>query len=120
MAVLQANGVDFDFKVPVLVVGAGACGLVSALAAHDSGQSVMVLERDERPSGSTSLSAGLIPAACTRLQKAHGIEDSPELFVSDLVAKTHDHTPYDQAMVIARNAGPMIDWLMDQHQIVFE
>ena len=120
MAVLQADGVDFDFEVPVLVIGAGACGLVAALAAHDTGQTVMVLERDERPSGSTSLSAGLIPAACTRLQKAQGIEDSPELFASDLVAKTHDRTPHDQALVIAQNSGPMIDWLMDQHQIEFE
>ena len=120
MAVLQAEGVDFDFETPVLVIGAGACGLVAALAAHDAGQTVMVLERDERASGSTSLSAGLIPAPCTRLQKAAGIEDSPALFAADLVAKTHDRTPHDQALVIAENAGPMIDWLMDQHHIEFE
>jgi thioredoxin reductase len=47
MAVLSAEGVTFDFEMPVVVVGAGACGLVAALAAHDAGQEVMVLERDE-------------------------------------------------------------------------
>jgi fumarate reductase flavoprotein subunit len=120
MSVLKAEGVDFDFEVPVLVIGAGACGLVAALASHDAGETVMVLERDERPSGSTSLSAGLIPAACTQLQKAQGIDDSPELFAADLVAKTHDRTPHDQALVIAKNSGPMIDWLMEHHQIRFE
>ena len=120
MSVLKAEGVDFDFEVPVLVIGAGACGLVAALASHDAGETVMVLERDERPSGSTSLSAGLIPAACTQLQKSQGIDDSPELFVADLVAKTHDRTPHDQALVIAKNSGPMIDWLMEHHQIRFE
>ncbi len=120
MAVLSAEGVTFDFEMPVVVVGAGACGLVAALAAHDAGQEVMVLERDENPTGSTSLSAGLIPAPCTRLQKEAGIEDSPELFAQDLVAKTHDHTPHDMALVAAQTAGPMIDWLMDTHKVEFE
>jgi fumarate reductase flavoprotein subunit len=120
MAVLSAEGIAFDFEVPVVVVGAGACGLVAALAAHDEGQEVLVLERDENPSGSTSLSAGLIPAPCTNLQRQAGIDDSPELFAQDLVAKTHDHTPYDQALAAARAAGPMIDWLMETHQVEFE
>lgn len=120
MALLSPEGVTFEFEVPVVVVGAGACGLVAALAAHDAGQSVIVLERDENPTGSTSLSAGLIPAPCTRLQKAAGIEDSAELFAADIVAKTHDHTPYDQALVAARAAGPMIDWLIEKHGIEFE
>ncbi|WP_137133140.1 FAD-dependent oxidoreductase [Rhizobium sp. FKY42] len=120
MALISADGVEFDFEVPVVIVGAGACGLVAALAAHDEGQEVLVLERDENPTGSTSLSAGLIPAPCTRLQKEAGIEDSPELFAQDLVAKTHDHTPYDQALAAAKAAGPMIDWLMEKHKVEFE
>jgi fumarate reductase flavoprotein subunit len=120
MAVLNAEGMTFEIEVPVVVVGAGACGLVAALAAHDAGQDVMVLERDDYPTGSTSLSAGLIPAPGSRLQEQAGIEDSPELFAADLVAKTHDRTPYDQALVAARAAGPMIDWLMDRHGVEFE
>lgn len=120
MAVLSAEGVKFDFEMPVVVVGAGACGLVAALAAHDAGAEVMILERDESPRGSTSLSAGLIPAPGTRLQRAAGIEDSAELFAADLVAKTHGHTPPDMALVAAQAAGPMIDWLMDSHGIEFE
>lgn len=120
MSVVSAEGVEFDFEIPVVVVGAGACGLVAALAAHDAGQTVMVLERDENPQGSTSLSAGLIPAPCTRLQKEAGIEDSPELFAADLVAKTHDRTPHDMALVAARTAGQMIDWLTEAHGIEFE
>ena len=61
MAVLSADGVDFDFEMPVVVIGAGACGLVAALAAHDAGQEVMILERDDNPQGSTSLSARIDP-----------------------------------------------------------
>jgi fumarate reductase flavoprotein subunit len=39
----------FDLHAPVLVVGAGACGLVAALAARDAGAEVLVLERDAAP-----------------------------------------------------------------------
>lgn len=120
MAVLSAEGVTFDFEVPVVVVGAGACGLTAALSAHDEGAEVLILERDENPTGSTSLSAGLIPAPCTKLQREAGIEDSPELFAADLVAKTHDKTPHDMALRIAETAGPMIDWLIDSHGVEFE
>lgn len=120
MAVLSAEGVDFDFEMPVVVVGAGACGLVAALAAHDAGQPVMILERDAAPSGSTSLSAGLIPAAGTMLQAGAGIEDSAEIFAADIVTKTHGHTPEDMALVAARASGPMIDWLIRDHGVELE
>ena len=65
-------------KVPVVIVGAGACGLTAALAARDAGAEVLVLERDQSPCGSTALSSGFIPAAGTRYQRAAGIDDSPE------------------------------------------
>jgi fumarate reductase flavoprotein subunit len=120
MAVLPAEGVSFEFDIPVVIVGAGACGLTAALAAHDAGAEVLVLERDDQPRGSTSLSAGLIPAACTALQRAAGIDDSPALFAADLVAKTHDHTPPDMALRAAETSGPMIDWLIEKHGIEFE
>lgn len=120
MAVLSAEGVTFDLEVPVVVVGAGACGLTAALSAHDEGAEVLILERDENPTGSTSLSAGLIPAPCTKLQRDAGIYDSPELFAADLVAKTHGKTPPDMALRMAETAGPMIDWMMEGHGIEFE
>lgn len=120
MAVLSAQGVSFEFEMPVVVVGAGACGLTAALAAHDAGQGVLILERDENPQGSTSLSAGLIPAACTKLQQAAGIDDSVALFAQDIVDKAKGKTSYEMALVAARSSGPMIDWLIDSHGVPFE
>ena len=61
-----------EIVVPVLIIGGGACGLTAALAAHDAGAEVMVLERDASPSGSTALSSGFIPACETRWQSASG------------------------------------------------
>ena len=50
----------FETEVPVIVVGAGAAGLVAALSCHGAGVEPLVIERDPVPRGSTSLSAGLM------------------------------------------------------------
>ena len=78
-------------QVAVAIVGAGACGLTTAIRLREAGVECVLLERDAVPSGSTALSSGLIPAAGTRVQRALGIEDSLELFAQDILQKT-DHT----------------------------
>jgi fumarate reductase flavoprotein subunit len=112
------NG-DFELEVETLIIGAGACGLIAALSAREAGQEVLVIEADAVPSGSTALSAGLIPAAGTRLQREAGIDDSPARFAADIQAKAHGEN--DQALVdlLARNAAPVIDWLTAEHGLPF-
>ena len=109
----------FEYTVPVVVVGAGAAGMIAALAAHESGAEVLVLERDPLPRGSTALSAGLIPAPATRWQATAGIADAPELFARDIMAKAHGEP--DAAIVdfAARTAGPVLEWLADAHGFAF-
>jgi len=107
-------------EVAVAIVGAGACGLTAALAAHEGGADVVLLERDAVPSGSTALSAGLIPAAGTRFQRASGIDDDPALFAADVMAKNHGRADPEQVALIARLGGPAIEWLADRHGLQFE
>ena len=109
----------FDFAVETLIIGAGACGLIAALAANEAGQEVLVIEADVVPSGSTALSAGLIPAAGTTMQRAAGIKDSPAQFAADIQAKAHQEN--DQALVdlLTQNAAPVIDWLTEKHGLPF-
>lgn len=109
----------FDFEIETLILGAGACGLVAALSAHETGQEVLVIEADAVPSGSTALSAGLIPAAGSKIQRAAGIDDSPEIFADDIQAKAHGEN--DQVLVdlLAQNAGDVIDWLSARHGLAF-
>src|SRR5262249_46210488 len=71
--------------VDVLVIGAGGCGLAAAIAAHDSGVSVAVIEKLDRPGGNSSLSTGSVPAAGSRFQREADIVDSPERFLADLM-----------------------------------
>ena len=119
MSILSAEGVAFDVKVPVVIIGAGAAGLVAALSAREAGQDVLVLERDVVPRGSTALSAGLIPAPGTRWQKAAGIVDSPELFGSDIDAKAKGEPEPSLVKTVTEAVGPTIEWLADRHGLPF-
>ncbi len=119
------SGVSFDFpakweaEVPLLIIGAGAAGICAALAAKEAGVEGVIIEQDAVPSGSTALSAGLIPAAGTRLQRAKGVADSPERFADDIRRKAGD---VDHAIVevVSRGAAPLIEWLADRYAFPFE
>ena len=109
----------FDFAVETLIIGAGACGLIAALAANEAGQEVLVIEADVVPSGSTALSAGLIPAAGTTMQKAAGINDSSAQFAADIQAKAHQENNQALVDLLTQNAAPVIDWLTETHGLPF-
>ncbi|NNJ68987.1 MAG: FAD-dependent oxidoreductase [Boseongicola sp.] len=109
----------FELEVPVLVIGAGASGMVAALSAVDSGGDVLVIEADALPSGSTALSAGLIPAAGTRFQKEAGIEDTAELLAADIQRKASGENPQALVDILAENAAPTIEWLVDRFDLPF-
>jgi fumarate reductase flavoprotein subunit len=118
--VQSADDVDFDSEVPVLIIGAGAAGLCAALAASEAGIGPVVIERDAVPSGSTALSAGLIPAAGTRFQAASGIADTPELFSADISRKAHGEAEKALVRAAANGAAPLIEWLADGYAMPFE
>jgi fumarate reductase flavoprotein subunit len=107
----------FDVTVPVIVVGAGGCGLCAALAVRDAGVEVLVLERDVTPLGSTAMSTGLIPAAGTSEQRDRGIEDSPARFVMDIMAKTKGRTDEAYASSLADASVETVEWLRGRHEV---
>jgi fumarate reductase flavoprotein subunit len=110
-----APGTDVGPEVPLLIIGAGAAGLCAALAASEQGIEPVVIERDAVPRGSTALSAGLIPAAGTRFQRAKGITDSHELLAADITRKAHGEVDAAVVRAIADNAGPTVEWLADAY-----
>lgn len=119
MSILPPPDPGFDLDVPILIVGAGACGLVAALTANDAGAEVLVVEADAAPSGSTALSAGLIPAAGTRFQREAGIEDTPELFAQDIQKKAKGENPQDLVDLLAEKSGTVVEWLADKFDLPF-
>jgi fumarate reductase flavoprotein subunit len=118
--VLPAEGVAFEAEADVVVIGGGAAGLVAALSAAERGAAVVVLERDRLPRGSTALSAGLVPAAGTRFQRALGIEDTPERFAADIAAKAKGALDRDVLAAVTATIGPTLEWLADRHGLPFD
>ncbi|MEQ8709076.1 MAG: FAD-dependent oxidoreductase [Rhodospirillales bacterium] len=109
----------FDITVPVVVIGAGACGSIAALAARDNGAEVLVLDRDTSPGGSTALSSGFIPACETRWQTAIGETDSVAIMSADIQRKAKGRADPVLTDLVARTSGPTLEWLADRHGIPF-
>lgn len=119
MNIAATPAAGFDLEVQTLIIGAGACGMVAALAAQEAGQEVLVIEADPLPRGSTALSAGLIPAAGTAFQRAAGIEDDAAIFAADIQRKAHDENDPDLVAALANGSGPAIDWLATRFGLPF-
>lgn len=99
--------------VDVLVVGAGACGLAAAIAAHDAGAAVAIVEKIDRPGGNSSLSTGSVPAAGTRFQREAGIVDTPERFLADLT-RTGGATDCPHLVRrLVETSAETVEWLVD-------
>lgn len=108
------TGFAADLDTDVLVVGAGAAGLAAAVSAARSGASVLLLEREARPAGTTLMSQGAICAAGSRVQREAGVEDSPAAFLADVAAKTNGTACPVIARLLAEHSGPTMDWLTDE------
>jgi fumarate reductase flavoprotein subunit len=117
MPVLDASDSEFEFHVPVIIVGAGACGLTAALAARDAGAEVLVVERDASPYGTTGMSTGLIPAAGTPEQRERGIDDSPDLFAGDILRKSAGGADAAVVQCLAEESAETVAWLRESHKL---
>jgi len=93
----------WDRVADVVVLGAGAAGLVAAIEAVDHKASVVIVEENFDIGGHLILSGGLLPlGGGTSLQKKHGIEDSPNQVYLDLTRPDTAQTRFnDRDMVRA-------------------
>jgi fumarate reductase flavoprotein subunit len=102
-------------EAPLIVVGAGACGMVAALAAAKRGVGVLVLEKGPEVAGNTARSTGLIPAAGTRFQREAGIlDDSPHLMAEDILKKNDHESDPGLTHLLCEESGPLVEWLVDE------
>ncbi len=108
---------SYDIESEIVIIGGGACGLVAGLSALAAGAEVIVLERDPRPTGSTSMSSGFIPAPGTRFQKAIGVAETPEDFARDIQKKAAMGADPAIVEAVTREIGPTLEWLADTHRL---
>ena len=118
-AVLATPTDGFATHCPLVIAGGGACGLVAALAAHDAGAEVIVLEAATRCHGSSGMSLGALCAAGTAQQRQHNVDDDAASFFADIMAKTNDQADVVLARLAAEQSGPALDWLAERHEVAF-
>ena len=114
------DDIKWDIEVDLLVIGAGGCGLVAALAAAEQGASVLVVEKEKAAGGNTSLSQAMVPAVGTSMQQAAGIEDSVELMTADILKKNRNGSNPELTAYIAKQSASLIEWLKDSMGIQLE
>ncbi|MEW2359478.1 FAD-binding protein [Spirillospora sp. NPDC029432] len=100
---------------PDLVVAGAGGGLAGALRAAERGLSVLVVEASEhyRRGNNTSMSTAMFPGAGSRWQAEEGVDDSPDRFVEDIMAKTEGRADPRLARTLAEVGAPLVEWLAD-------
>jgi len=113
----QSTDTTFD----VVVVGGGGAGLAAASEAARLGRSVVLLEKNPEPGGTTSWSVGSITATNTPHQQRAGIQDTPREHFEDLGRFAGALAPRDNLAlrrILVEHTNEILDWLMS-HGIVF-
>jgi hypothetical protein len=112
---------SWDYQADVVVVGSGAGGMAAAIAARQSGASVLVVEMNYDIGGKAIMSGGgTYFGGGTSAQMAYNITDSSDLFFSDLTSPastlfTSEGSHYvdrSLARALADNSVPTFDWLV--------
>jgi fumarate reductase flavoprotein subunit len=96
-----------------IVIGAGAAGMMGALAAAHRGAQVLLLEKDLAGPSNLLVSGGLFPGAGTRWQRAAGLEDGPAAFARDIRAKGGDSANEAIVEAVATRCGDAVHFLAD-------
>jgi fumarate reductase flavoprotein subunit len=107
---------DSEIQVPLVVVGAGAAGLMAALYTAHLGMECVLLEKSVLKGTNAELSGGLLQAAGTRFQQSKGVEDSPELMASDIMTKNSGAADEQLVLEICRRSKDFVHFL-DDHVI---
>ncbi|GAA4288103.1 FAD-dependent oxidoreductase [Georgenia daeguensis] len=102
----------------LVVVGSGIAGQSAATTAAEAGLRVVLLEKTEKLGGSSAMSGGWFAFSGTPEQAELGIEDSAELFLSDML-EAGEHLN-DRALLEAylANQETTYRWLKD-HGVEF-
>jgi fumarate reductase flavoprotein subunit len=97
----------------VVVIGSGGAGLCAAIEARRQGASVVVLEAADVVGGSTALSGGVVMAAGTSLQRAHGVADDADAFYERYMVLNRWSIEPSLARALCQDAGAVVEWLIE-------
>ena len=105
---------SWDLETELLVIGAGACGLMAAFVAARQGVQVVVIEKSRKAGCNTELASGSIPACGTRFQLAAGISGTAEQMAEDILKKNGGRADRELVLDLCRRSSTVIDILVDE------
>jgi flavocytochrome c len=111
---------NWDETVDVLVVGTGFAGLSAAIEAKLAGRSVVVIEKTKGYGGNSVISDGVMAAAGTPLQKAAGIEDSPDLMAQDMMKAGLGLNHPELVKTVAENSIEALKWTINYLNVRYQ
>lgn len=97
--------------VHIVVVGAGNAGIPAAISAAERGARVTLIEKTDRIGGMLWTSSATVSGAGTRMQRAKGIEDSPEQHAKDALEIGRGRNNPAIVRLATEYAAETIDWL---------
>lgn len=104
-------------EADVVVVGAGAAGLAAAIAAHETGASVAIIEKQDRLGGTSAISGGVVWIADNPWMQAAGIEDSADEALAYLRSLDHGEMDDDVLQSYVREGPAALRFLSDADAI---
>jgi 3-oxosteroid 1-dehydrogenase len=110
---------DWTNEYDWICVGSGFAGCASAIAAHDKGMKVLVLEQYEQIGGVTSQSGGYVWVPMTALARAAGISDSRDEALAYLTYLGSGYGRAEYREVFVDNTLRVFDYLCEKADFHF-
>jgi fumarate reductase flavoprotein subunit len=112
--------IEWDEEADVVVVGGGT-GMLGAIAAHDAGAKVILVEKQPVLGGDTTLCGGVFYAGGTSVQEAAGVvdertgqPDTVERTYEDWVKVNRYQADPDLVRKIVESGPSIIDWFAER------
>ena len=113
----MSDGLTYDHEVDWLVAGTGAAGMTSAVVAHQSGGSVLVVEKEAVYGGTTAKSGGVAWIPGNHRQAEVQVSDSTEEGYTYLKGLIGDSVCDARVRAYAERAREMLLFMMQHSHI---
>jgi hypothetical protein len=95
----------------VVILGAGASGMMAALTVHENGSSVGIFEKQALVGGTAGVSGGIIWAPMNSHMKSEGIDDDRNKAIDYFMSLSHGDINQSLLEAFIDNCGEALDFL---------
>ncbi len=120
VAAAASDQTPLEYRVDVVVVGAGGAGMTAAITATEAGADVIVLEKMSFVGGNTLVSGGELNVPGSWVQENKGVQDSIEQYTADTLKGGDNQANPELVAVLAENALSGAEWLRDEIKVNYQ